>query len=156
LQIGTNRDFGVVNNVSTGLLADSSLRTDQNFINRAALINFFKSSGIASVNTLQYLGTFSREQNKPTFPLTPAGVPNGWPWGDLNRRVLPRFYLGNLNEVVSSGNAANIQRYFGLQFASAGGEDTCVNQIRWKYVGQDPNPAATPRPDISPFPGNFI
>jgi len=72
-QIGTSKDFGVVNTASTG--SGSSLRTDQNFITRAELINLFKSTGIANVNTLQYLGTFSREQNKPTFPLTPA-----WPF----------------------------------------------------------------------------
>ena len=162
LQIGTSKDFGVVNTVSTGLLSDSSIRTDQNFISRAEFINFFKSSGIANVNTLQYLGTFSREQNKPTLPLTPTSM---WPF---TRVVLPqRFYLGNLNNIWGSfgaggpswlasppttSQATNIGRYLGLQFASAGGADTCANQVRWKYVGQNPTPGATPRPDISPFP----
>ena len=136
LQIGTSKDFGVVNNVSPGLLLDSSLRTDQSFINRAQLINVFKSTGIANVNTLQYLGTFSREQNKPNFPLTTA-----WQFGDAARRVLPqRFYLGNLNSVVNpSADDAKIRQYFGLQFASAGGTDTCASQLRWKYVGQGIN-----------------
>ena len=93
LQIGTSKDFGVVNTANTG--SGSSIRTDQNFITRAELINFFKSTGIANVNTLQYLGTFSREQNKPTFPLTPATG------GHFTRVVLPqRFYLGNLNWVA--------------------------------------------------------
>ena len=61
---GTSQDFGQVNTVSTG--SGSSLRTDQSFINRAELINFLKSTGIANVNTLQYLGTFSRERNHST------------------------------------------------------------------------------------------
>ena len=176
-QIGTSKDFGVVNNVRTGSLSDSSLRTDQNFITRAELINLVKSlvnAGVdINVNTLQYLGTFSREKNKPTLPLTPAGVPNGWP-STFTRVVLPqRFYLGNLNNIWGSfgaggpswvaspptaSQATNIQTYLGLRFASAtqGVPDPpeCDNQVRWKYVGQDSNPAATPRPDISPFPSD--
>ena len=151
-QIGTSQDFGQVNGVSSN--ASGSVRTDQSFINRAELINFVKSTDVpftGIVNTLQYLGTFSREQNKPTFQLTTG--PTGWPFAATTRVVLPqRFYLGNLNEVVSGGNAADIRRDFGLQFASSGGLDTCANQVRWKYVGQNPDPAATPRPDISPFP----
>jgi hypothetical protein len=146
-QLGTTKDFGVVN---TAIASDG--RTDQSFITRAELINFVKSTNIFStgiVNTLQYLGTFSREQNKPNFQLTT--MPTGF-----TRRVLPqRFYLGNLNEVVNPGNAANIQRYFGLRFASSGGSGSCANQLRWKYVGQDANPNATPRPDISPFPSDL-
>jgi hypothetical protein len=149
-QVGTSKDFGVVNTVTTG--SGPSLRTDQGFINRAELINILKSTGIANVNTLQYLGTFSREQNKPSFQLTSASG-SGWQFGDPARRVLPqRFYLGNLNEVVNPGNATKIRTYTGLQFASAGGTSPCDNQVRWKYVGQDSNPAATPRPDISPLP----
>jgi hypothetical protein len=166
LQIGTSKDFGIVNTVTTG--SGSSLRTDQNFITRAELINVLKSSGIANVNTLQYLGTFSRELNKPTLPLTPP-VSTGWP-SSFAKVVLPqRFYLGNLYNIWGSfgaggpswlasppttSQATNIQTYFGLQFAGAGGSGQCANQVRWKYVGQDSNPAATPRPDISPFPSN--
>ena len=162
LQIGTSKDFGVVNSVGTGLLSDSSIRTDQNFISRAEFINFFKSSGIANVNTLQYLGTFSREQNKPTLPLTPTSM---WPF---TRVVLPqRFYLGNLNNIWGSlgaggpswlaspptaSQATNIQTYLGLQFASAGGDSPCDNQVRWKYVGQSGN---TPLSAIPAFPGIF-
>ena len=93
-QIGISQDFGQVNRVSSN--ASGSVRTDQNFISRAELINFVKSTDIpftGIVNTLQYLGTFSREQNKPNFQLTTT-----WQFGDAARRVLPqRFYLGNLN-----------------------------------------------------------
>ena len=142
---GTSKDFGIVNNVTTG--SGSSLRTDQNFITRAELINFLKSAQIANVNTLQYLGTFSREQNKPNFQLTTT-----WQFGDPARRVLPqRFYLGNLKEVVNPPtDDAKIRQYFGLQFASADGEEACANQVRWKYVGQGTN--TTPLPAIPPFP----
>jgi len=129
LQIGTSKDFGVVNTVTTG--SGPSIRTDQSFINRAELINVLKSTGIANVNTLQYLGTFSREQNKPTLPLAPATV---WPF---TRVVLPqRYYIGNLYNIWGSfgaggpswlasppttSQATNIQTYFGLQFVGAGG-----------------------------------
>jgi hypothetical protein len=97
-QTGTSQDFGQVNGVSSN--ASGAPRTDQSFITRAELINFVKSIDIPPtgiVNTLQYLGTFSREQNKPTFPLTnTTNMPPGYA-----RRVLPqRFYLGNLNLAV--------------------------------------------------------
>lgn len=145
-QIGTSRDFGQVNRFSSS--ESGSLRTDQSFINRAELINFLKSTGIANANTLQYLGTFSREKNQPTLPLTPA-----WPF---TRVVLPqRFYLGNLNEVVLGGKATNIRQYFGLQFASAAppGPNSCDGQIRWKYVGQGTN--STPLSAIPAFPSDL-
>src|SRR5207244_12796567 len=65
-------DFGAVNRVS--IPSGSSFRTDQSFMTRTELINLFKSlnfncgtdTGIC-INTLQYLGTFSLEQNKPNF-----------------------------------------------------------------------------------------
>ena len=48
-------------------------RTDQMFLNRQQLIEFRKAAGFSS-NALQYLGTFSRETNSPSFsPITPAG-----------------------------------------------------------------------------------
>ena len=64
-----------------------------------------------------------------------------------------RFYLGNLNEVVGSGDATNIRQYFGLQFASAGGADTCANQVRWKYVGHGVN--TTPLSAIPVLPSDL-
>ena len=69
-QTGTNQDFGIVNVVSTG--SGSSTRPDQNFITRAELINFRSNTGIANPNTLQYLGTFSRERNHPTWGASPT------------------------------------------------------------------------------------
>jgi hypothetical protein len=48
-------------------------RTDQAFVNRQTLIQFRQSSGFAA-NVLQYLGTFLRELNAPSWtPSRPAG-----------------------------------------------------------------------------------
>jgi len=49
------------------------MRTDQSFVQRQELIGFRKSTQFSS-NALQYLSTFSREANSPSFsPSTPAG-----------------------------------------------------------------------------------
>jgi hypothetical protein len=52
-------------------------RTDQSFVQRQELIGLRKTIGSTtsfSTNTLQYLSTFSREANSPSFsPSTPAG-----------------------------------------------------------------------------------
>src|SRR5262249_18754640 len=66
----------VINNTS-GFLSPSTAtwnnRTDQVFIQRQALIGFRKATQF-SANALQYLSTFSRETNGPSYsPSTPAG-----------------------------------------------------------------------------------
>jgi hypothetical protein len=73
----------IVNNTS-GFLSTSGttwdvynngrcLRTDQSFVQRQQLIAFRGSMGFSS-NALQYLSTFSRETNSPSFsPSTPVG-----------------------------------------------------------------------------------
>lgn len=49
------------------------LRTDQNFVQRQELIAFGNTTQFSS-NALQYLSTFSRETNSPSYsPSTPAG-----------------------------------------------------------------------------------
>jgi hypothetical protein len=139
-RVGTSRDFGTVRN---DVIASDS-RTDQSFMTRAELIRYFSSAGI-SVNMLQYLGTFSREQNKPTLPLTPAWL--------FTRVVLPqRFYLGNLNEVRSGGSAADIRQNFGLEFANSvpSGSGPCDSQVRWKYVGSGETPCPSVTPTATP------
>ena len=94
----------------------------------------------ANVNTLQYLGTFSREQNRAKLSTDHEVVVL-----PFTRVVLPqRFYLGNLNEVLGSGNALNIRQYFGLR-STAPMERT---RVRTRFVG---NTSATrvllaPRP----------
>jgi hypothetical protein len=70
----------VLNNTN-GFLSPSATtwnnRTDQMFVQRQQLIAFRKTIGGTtsfSANTLQYLSTFSRETNAPSFsPSTPAG-----------------------------------------------------------------------------------
>ena len=71
----------VINNPS-GFLSTSTatwsvttkdVRTDQSFVQRQELIGFRSTTGFSS-NALQYLSTFSRETNSPSFsPSTPPG-----------------------------------------------------------------------------------
>lgn len=66
--------FLTVNPASTG--TGISTRTDQAFVARQELLNLQSSlaSSTFSANALQYLGTFSRETNSPSFsPTTPTG-----------------------------------------------------------------------------------
>jgi hypothetical protein len=127
--IGTSRDFGAVNAVKTGLGA--SLRTDQNFLTRRELISFRASAGIASVNTLQYLGTFSREKNASTWRA--GGITSG-PI-EANLAAPPtgpgRFYIGNLNSVIPT---QNVQDGIGLKWTAKGkGQNTAPGY--WTYNG---------------------
>jgi hypothetical protein len=83
-------------------------RTDQAFISRAQLIQLRADIG-ASVNMLQYLGTFSRENNKPTWGTAP---------------LTSRFALSKLAQVVPNpGNAAAVKGDFGLVW----------NSDHWEY-----------------------
>jgi hypothetical protein len=84
-----NNTNGFLSTSSTTWGANSNaVRTDQAFVNRQELIAFQKtpntnannngdpipSTSQFNVNALQYLGTFSRETNSPSFsPSTPAG-----------------------------------------------------------------------------------
>jgi len=172
--VGTTTDYGTVNPITA---ADG--RTDQRFVTRAELINFLKTlgntSGGVSVNALQYMGTFSREQNKPSLPLTPA-----WPF---TRVVLPqRFYLGSLNLVVYPSPTPTpivtptptatptltptIRTALGLQFASANTPPPatatptptwgpCDSQVRWEYVGNQDPLNTIPLSHIEALPRNF-
>lgn len=78
------RYFNWIGNNTTGFLtvrSDASPspypwngRTDQSFASRQQLLTFQSSVGF-SVNSLQYLGTFSRELNKPSFsPSAPTTI----------------------------------------------------------------------------------
>src|SRR6266404_3259426 len=52
----------------------SNIRTDQAFVNRQSLLQFRASNGFTA-DALQYLGTFSRELNAPSFkPATPTAI----------------------------------------------------------------------------------
>ena len=105
-------------------------QTDQLFVQRQELIAFRSPIGF-SVNALQYLGTFSREQNIPTWlPSLPS------------TSLLTRFPVSELAVVSQtpplSGNATEIKTYFGLQWSSTNG--------RWQYVegGSVPVSAISP------------
>jgi hypothetical protein len=78
--IGNTPGFLTVNPVPTPSPATLASRTDQAFVNRQELINFCRatSGGIFTADALQYLTTFSRELNAPTWkPSTPAGIAAG-------------------------------------------------------------------------------
>jgi len=117
-QTGTSQDFGQVNTISTG--AGPSRRTDQSFVSRAELINFRKTTGIANVNTLQYLGTFSRERNRSTWSNSLTVLANRFP--------LSRF---ELFASTPPADAATMQQRFGLVYVAASGG----TPEHWTYVG---------------------
>jgi hypothetical protein len=119
-------------------------RTDQAFTTRSQLIQLVLSSLGASPNLLQYLGTFSRELNSPT-------------WHAASNPISQRFQLDQISLLGSSptpspspGNAAAIQAKFGLQWSTTTG--------RWQYVGTQgtsllstiptPAPSGSPQPDF--------
>jgi hypothetical protein len=119
-------------------------RTDQAFTTRSQLIKLVLSSLGASPNLLQYLGTFSRELNSPT-------------WHSASNPISQRFQLDQISLLGSSptpspspGNAAAIQAKFGLQWS--------ITTSRWQYVGTlgtsllsaipTPAPNGSPQPDF--------
>jgi hypothetical protein len=96
-QIGTSQDFRTV---STAVNLN---RTDQAFITRTELIKLQREAGFGA-GAMQYLGTFSRERNAPT-------------WKAGTAAITQRFYIGNLNLIKSNPPTAqhsDIQKYFGL------------------------------------------
>jgi hypothetical protein len=123
--LDTTRDFRTV--ASTLYLG----RTDQAFLNRKELIEFFRAAG-PSFNMLQLLGTFSRENNLPTFQAGSASLKS-------------RFALGNLGLIRDNpdpANKANILKYFGLRWVAgadgtSGTPPTPATPGHWQYVGQN-------------------
>jgi Tfp pilus assembly protein PilX len=119
-------------------------RTDQAFTTRSKLIQLVVSGlGAAAVpNLLQYLGTFSRELNSPT-------------WQSATNPISRRFQLDNISLLNPTpptiAQTVSIKTYFGLQWS------TTTN--RWQYVGtQGSSPLvaiATPAPGGSPAPDFF-
>jgi hypothetical protein len=119
-------------------------RTDQAFATRSELIRLVLSSIGTSPNLLQYLSTFSRELNSPT-------------WQSASNPIWQRFQLDNISLLGSSptpspspGNAPAIKAGFGLQWSTTSG--------RWQYVGTQgttllsaiptPAPGGSPAPDF--------
>jgi Tfp pilus assembly protein PilX len=135
--LNNSRDFLTVNPV-----LNSKGRTDQAFSTRSELIQFVVSGlgAAAAPNLLQYLGTFSRELNSPT-------------WQSASNPISQRFQLDKislLNPTPPSGSIGpTIKAYFGLQWSST--------TNRWQYVGQGtsllsaippPAPGGSPVPDF--------
>jgi hypothetical protein len=99
------RDFGTV---ATNL---STSRTDQAFLTRGELIKL-RADISASINMLQYLGTFSRERNAPTWRISPTDP------------LWQRFAIGKLAEVIPNPpNPIAVKTDFGLVW----------NNDHWEY-----------------------
>lgn len=137
--LSTNRDFRTAATISY------NNRTDQVFVTRKELIELFRSSMSNTVNPLQFLSSFSRENNVPT-------------WTAGTASLTQRFALGNLAVVFSNpsaGTVADIQKYFGLKWV-AGTPGTITPTIpgHWQYVGssgtalRDRIPAFTTNPEF--------
>jgi hypothetical protein len=146
-----------------------SSRTDQAFMTRQELLKIRSSLGF-SQNLLQYMGTFSRERNKP--------APD-WPYlgGNLTEG---RFCFDNLDLVKPNpdnctnhgrhkgqggkaqgrghlcGTAADIVNLFGLLWVNSDPNATPPQPGHWKYIAHngpthDPNPNALGH--VPPFRG---
>lgn len=113
-QVGTSQNYGMVRPLKAGG------RTDQSFVTRAELIAFRNSTGIASLNTLQYLGTFSREKNAATWR-------GGATTASLEAALAQRFYIGALFP-VTPGSAPQ-QTTIGLQWQAGAASG------HWNYIG---------------------
>jgi hypothetical protein len=137
--LDNSRDFLTVNPIT-----NSKGRTDQAFTTRSKLIQLVVSGlGASAVpNLLQYLGTFSRELNSPT-------------WQSATNPISRRFQLDNISLLnptpPSAAQTVSIKTYFGLQWS------TTTN--RWQYVGTQGSSLlaaiATPAPGGSPAPDFF-
>lgn len=121
-QIGLSRDFRTV---ATAVHLN---RTDQAFINRTELIKLQREAGFGA-GAMQYLGTFSRERNAPT-------------WKAGTAALTQRFYLGHLSLLKPNpptAQASEIQNYFGLRWVNgtAGTVSPPSPAIpgHWQYVG---------------------
>jgi hypothetical protein len=123
----------------------SNLRTDQAFMTRQELLKLRSSFNI-SQNSLQYMGTFSRERNQPARD-----------WYHLGTKLPDRFDIGMLNLVKPApsgtppskgkgkgrgrgryrGDAASILTLFGLQWVAGTGTDPHLVSYwnHWRYVG---------------------
>ncbi len=118
-------------------------RTDQAVVSRRELIQLVADVS-ASFNMLQFLGTFSRELDAPTWKPTGSTV-----------SLVKRFALGHLallKDNPPAGNRADIQRYFGLVWVDgvAGTVTPPVPAVpgHWQYVGSS---GTMPRSSIPAF-----
>src|SRR5947207_3162452 len=128
-------------------------RTDQTFSTRSQLIQLVVSGlGAAAVpNLLQYLGTFSRELNSPTWHSATNPIPQRFQLGKLSFLGNTPLTPGSSPSPAPTGTpAANIKAAFGLQWSTT--------FRRWQYVGTQgtsllsaiptPAPGGSPAPDF--------
>jgi hypothetical protein len=127
--VANNTGFLTVNPQPTPSPATLASRSDQAFVTRQELINFCRatSGGMFTEDALQYLGTFSRESNSPSFsPSTPTAVnpnfllarvttvPSGYKRFDGSTPVVgeplvkTRFPLSRLAWITYKGPSADV------------------------------------------------
>ena len=149
----------VVNN-NSGFLRASGLtwrgpsgtdpdRTDQAFISRQELIEY-RSSAQFSVNALQYLGTFSRELNNPTWGTaatqraTTVFTRRDGSAAQIGEPLFRRFPVSELGwlgptGITGTGTVATVKRDFGLVW----------NTDHWDYYGASGSGLASVIPPIT-------
>ena len=149
--------------------AASNGRTDQLFPSRAALIKYQRAAGTTgssgfNVNLLQYLGTFSRETNAPSFyypsttgtdPATPivsstnpnvltdatlrmltsGTAPDGFTWQVGDPLVGRRFPLGRLGLIAYNASAGTSTSSTTSQIAKYFGLYRANDSSPWLYIG---------------------
>jgi hypothetical protein len=151
-RIGTpSQDFLTV---ATTLSSDG--RTDQNFITRAELIALRSAgSAVANPNTLQYLGTFSREKNASTWR---AG---GTTTSKIEQTIGPppgpgRFYMGDLNLIVPG--ATGLQQEFTLHWKAGTARQghTPATPSYWSFKGPTNANALAHIPELTGPTGRFV
>ena len=124
--------------------------TDQLFVSRQELIAHRQSAQF-SVSALQYMGTFSRELNNPTWgPAATQRVTASFTRRDgtaaqIGEPLIRRFPIGELswlgpNGILSPGTAATVKRDFGLVWNGAG---------HWDYESPSGSSLASAIPSIS-------
>jgi hypothetical protein len=114
--LDTSRDFGIAGRPAT---YSTGSRIDQSLINRTELLELRRTL-TASQDAMQYLGTFSRESNHPT-------------WGNSVTQLAARFPLSRFDLFATTppANPAAIQQYFGLVYVPASGSTA----EHWRYCG---------------------
>ncbi len=114
--------------------AGAASRTDQAFVTRSELIKLRSSINSGAASMLQFLGTFSRERNRPTWSNSASLLAGRWPLG--------RFDLFSGTLPPSVADAALIKTYFGLVYVP---EAPPVAE-HWIYTGAS---STTRQPDVA-------
>jgi hypothetical protein len=130
--LDTSRDFGTTARPAT---YSTGSRIDQSLINRTELLELRRTL-TASQGAMQYLGTFSRESNHPT-------------WSNSVTQLAARFPLSRFDLFATTppANPAAIQQYFGLVYVAASGSSA----EHWRYCGTS---GVNPLPAIPSVSGN--